>query len=100
MGQLYCERYEDALIAFLVNTGLIWATVEAFSNDLYALGSVIGFVGLGFYAGNIYGAVGDAHKFNRRAVRTFSNGLTTRWRVGVLPAPQKDGIGLVLQFDY
>jgi tetratricopeptide (TPR) repeat protein len=100
LGQLYCQRYEDALIAFLVNGGLIWASVEAFNHDLYALGSVIGFVELGFYAGNIYGAVGDAHKFNRRAIRSFSNDLTTRWRVGVLPAPQKDGIGLVLQFDY
>ena len=100
LGQLYCQRYEDALIAFLVNGGLILASVEAFNHDLYALGSVIGFVELGFYAGNIYGAVGDAHKFNRRAIRGFSSELTTRWRVGVLPAPQKDGIGLVLQFDY
>jgi tetratricopeptide (TPR) repeat protein len=100
LGQLYCERYEDALIALLVNGGLIWASVEAFGHDLYALGSVIGFVELGFYAGNIYGAVGDAHKYNRRAVRGFSNALTKKWRVGVLPAPQKDGIGLLLQFDY
>lgn len=100
LGQLYCGRYEDALIAFLVNGGLIWASVEAFTNDLYALGGVIGFVEMGFYAGNIYGAVGDAHKYNQRAVRAFSNGLTGKWRVGMLPAPQKDGIGLVLQFDY
>ncbi len=100
LGQLYCERYEDAIIAFLLNGGLIWASVEAFNHDLYALGGVIGFVELGFYAGNIYGAVGDAHKYNSRATRTFSNGLTRKWRVGMLPAPQKDGIGLLLQFDY
>lgn len=100
LGQLYCGRYEDALIAFLVNGGLIWASVEAFTHDLYALGGVIGFVELGFYAGNIYGAVGDAHKYNQRAVRAFSNGLTSKWRVGMLPAPQKDGIGLVLQLKY
>jgi tetratricopeptide (TPR) repeat protein len=100
LGQLYCERYEDAIIALLVNGGLIWASVEAFNHDLYALGGVIGFVELGFYAGNIYGAVGDAHKYNRRATRAFSNGLTRKWRVGMLPAPQKDGIGLLLQFDY
>lgn len=100
LGQLYCERYEDALISFLVNGGLIWASVEAFNHDLYALGGVIGFVELGFYAGNIYGATGDAHKYNHRAVRAFSNGLTGKWRVGMLPAPKKDGIGLVLQFDY
>lgn len=100
LGQLYCERYSDAVIAFLVNSGLIWASVEAFSHELYALGGVIGFVGLGFYTGNIYGAIGDAHKYNRQAVRAFSNGLTKRWRVGMLPPPQKDGIGLVLQVDF
>jgi tetratricopeptide (TPR) repeat protein len=100
LGQLYCERYEDALIAFLVNGGLIWASAEAFGHELYGLGGVIGFVEVGFYAGNIYGAVGDAHKYNRRAVQTFRNDLKRRWRVGMLPAPQKDGIGLVLQFDF
>jgi tetratricopeptide (TPR) repeat protein len=100
LGQLYCERYEDALIAFLVNGGLIWAAVEAFDRKLYALGGVIGFVEAGFYAGNIYGAIGDAHKYNRRSVTGFKNDLKNRWRVGMLPAPQKDGIGLVLQLDY
>ena len=100
LGQLYCERYEDAIIAFLVNGGLILASVEAFNHDLYALGGALGFVELGFYAGNIYGAVNDAHKYNRRAVRAFSSGLSDKWRVGMLPAPQKDGIGLLLQFDY
>jgi tetratricopeptide (TPR) repeat protein len=100
LGQLYCERYEDALIALLVNGGLIWASVESFGHELYALGSVIGFVETGFYAGNIYGAVGDAHKYNRRAAQEFKSGLKRRWRVSMLPAPQKDGIGLMLQFDY
>jgi tetratricopeptide (TPR) repeat protein len=100
LGQLYCARYEDALIALLVNGGLIWASAEAFGHELYALGGVLGFVEAGFYAGNIYGAIGDAHKYNRRAVGDFRDSLKSKWRVGMLPAPRKDGIGLVLQVDF
>jgi tetratricopeptide (TPR) repeat protein len=64
-GQLYCNRYEDALIAFVVNVGLFWAASDAFHQDQPALGGLLSFIGLGFYAGNIYGAVSDAHKYNQ-----------------------------------
>ena len=71
-GQFYCNRYEDALIALAVNVGLFWAAHDAFDEDQYALGGVLAFIGMGFYAGNIYGAVGDAHKFNQNMQRQFS----------------------------
>ncbi len=74
-GQLYCGRYEDALIAFAVNLGLFWAAHDAFDQEQYALGSLLSFVGLGFYAGNIYSAVSDAHKFNQNQQRQFGNSL-------------------------
>ena len=74
-GQLYCRRYEDALIAFVVNAGLVWAAFDAFDNEQYGLGGLLSFVGLGFYAGNIYGAVNDAHKFNDRQQRGFVDQL-------------------------
>lgn len=70
-GQLYCERYEDALIAFLVNMGLFWAASESFQEDQPALGGLLAFVGIGFYTGNIYGAVSDAHKYNRNRYRDY-----------------------------
>jgi tetratricopeptide (TPR) repeat protein len=90
-GQAYCGRYKDALAALLVNTGLIWAGWEAFDNDLYALGSVIGFVGFGFYAGNIYGAISSAHKYNRKRNSEFRNGLVQKKRVHVSLSPVPDG---------
>lgn len=74
-GQLYCNRYEDALIAFAVNVGLIWAAYDAFDNEQYGLGGLLSFVGLGFYAGNIYGAVNDAHKYNHLQKRQVIDGL-------------------------
>jgi tetratricopeptide (TPR) repeat protein len=74
-GQLYCNRYEDALIALAVNLGIFWAAHDAFDEDQYALGGVLAFIGMGFYAGNIYGAVGDAHKFNQNQQLRFRQSL-------------------------
>jgi len=65
-GHLYCERYQDALIAFLLNGAMICA---ACSSEF--LGGLITFFELGLYSGNIYSAVSSAHKYNRRKKRTF-----------------------------
>ncbi|MCP4104723.1 MAG: tetratricopeptide repeat protein, partial [Desulfobacteraceae bacterium] len=54
-GYLYCERYHDAMIAFLVNSIMGYAAYEAFDDEHYALGGLIGFIEMGFYSGNIYG---------------------------------------------
>ncbi len=70
-GQLYVERYQDALFAFLINAVFILAAYESFDNELYVLGGLITFVEWGFYAGNIYGAAAGAHKYNRRATHRF-----------------------------
>jgi tetratricopeptide (TPR) repeat protein len=99
-GQAYCGRYKDALTALFVNTGLIWAAYEAFDNELYALGGVITFVGFGFYAGNIYGAVSGAHKYNRDRVLEFRDGLARRNRVHLSLGAVRDGwtVGLKMEF--
>lgn len=64
MGFFYCERYQDALVSFLLNTALIMAAHESFERGNPALGGVITFVEAGFFMGNIYGSVSSAHKFN------------------------------------
>ena len=63
-GYFYCERYQDALVAFLLNGALILASWEAFDQGNPALGGVIAAVEFGFYAGNIYGGIASAHKYN------------------------------------
>ncbi len=70
-GHLYCERYRDALVSFLVNGALIFAAYEAFDNDQNALGGIISFVEVGFYSGNIYSAISSAHKYNRDEKNRF-----------------------------
>lgn len=63
-GFLYCERYQDALVSFGLNAGLMLAAYTAFDDGNSALGGVIGFVGAGFYSGSIYGSVAAVHKYN------------------------------------
>jgi outer membrane protein assembly factor BamD (BamD/ComL family) len=100
-GQLYCGRYQDALTAFLFNGGLIWAAWESFDKDLYALGGVIGFVEFGFYAGNIYGAISDAYKYNREQAGLFRQRLYAHHRQLPLSlAPVPGGAALFLSFDF
>ncbi len=64
-GYLYCKRYRDALFAFLINSALICAAVEGFDDGYYSLGGLLAAVEAGFYAGNIYGGVSSAHKYNQ-----------------------------------
>ncbi|BBO67453.1 hypothetical protein DSCA_13830 [Desulfosarcina alkanivorans] len=98
-GQLYCNRYQDALTAFLINAGLIWAAWEAFDDEQYALGSVISFVEFGFYTGNIYGAVSSAHKYNRDRIAEFRERLSRR-QVSFSLAPAPDGAAACLTVDF
>ena len=74
-GHLYCDRYRDGLVAFLLNGLFIWATIEAFDNDHEVLGGVLAFLELGWYSGNIYSAVNSAHKYNRQLKDNYLRGL-------------------------
>lgn len=99
-GQLYCERYQDALIAFLLNGTLIWAAYEAFDNDNNALGALLTFVEVGFYAGNIYGAVGSAHKFNRANTQQFIDNLRKNTKIDLSADIESKAIQLSLRFSF
>lgn len=99
-GQLYCNRYQDAMAAFLINAGLIWAAWEAFDNEQYALGGVISFVEFGFYAGNIYGAASGAHKYNRDRISEFRESLYRHRQMSFSLAPAPDGVALCLTVDF
>jgi len=40
-GHLYCERYRDASVAFLLNGAFIWGMVEAFERKNYVVGGIL-----------------------------------------------------------
>ena len=99
-GFLYCKRYQDAFISFLLNTGLIFAAYESFDNDLNALGAVIAFTEFGFYAGNIFGSISSAHKYNKNAEKKFSSSLKTSPIPDISFGFQKKGAVLSLNFKF
>ncbi len=97
-GFLYCERYQDALVAFLLNGALILASWEAFDQGNPALGGVIAAVEFGFYAGNIYGGIASAHKFNDRKALGFIESLKEKAKLGVSGA--RGGLELSVQIPF
>jgi TolA-binding protein len=82
-GFAYCGRYRDAAIALLLNAGFIWGGIEAFDDGNEPLGALILFIGSGFYAGNIYGAVSAAHKYNHDSHKRFLNDLRSKTGVSL-----------------
>ena len=99
-GYRYCERYQDALVTFLVNGGLMYAAYESFDDGNNALGAVISFVEFGFYAGNIYGAVSGAHKYNRNTTRHFIEKLKNNTKVNLSADVKNKGVGLSFRFVF
>lgn len=94
------ERYQDAFIAFLLNGGLILAAYESFDKGHNALGGLLTFVGFGFYAGNIYGAVTGAHKFNRKENGQFIYKLRKNTRVNLSADLENKSVCLSFQFSF
>jgi TolA-binding protein len=99
-GFAYCERYQDALVAFLLNTGLILASVKSFDDGNEALGAVIAFVGAGFYGGNIYGAISSAHKFNKSSKQRFLENLRARTGVTLSYIQEKKAFAAGFRYSF
>lgn len=97
-GYLYCERYQDALVSFLLNGALILAAWEAFDQGNSALGGVIAAVEFGFYAGNIYGSIASAHKYNDKKKQGFIELLKEKAKIGFSGA--RGGLGFSVQIPF
>jgi len=99
-GFLYCERYQDALIAFLLNGALIYAAYESFDAENPALGGLLAFVEVGFYAGNIYGSVTSAHKYNRKKTGLFLEKLKDHVKINLSADVKNKGVCLSFRFGF
>lgn len=85
-GHFYTGRKKDGATAFLLNGAFIWGAVESFDDEDYAVAGILTFFELGWYFGNIYGAVSSAHKYNKRLKDRYIKNL-------------KERNGLSLRFD-
>lgn len=99
-GHLYTERPRDALVAFLLNGLFIWGAIELFEDDKYVTGGIVTFFELGWYTGNIYSAVGSAHKFNKRTKEDFLRGLKDRVSLSYLHDTENGCNGLMLSMNF
>lgn len=91
-GQVYTGHARDGAIAFALNAAFILAAVEAFDNGNEALGGILTFVEVGWYAGNIFNAVTNAHKVNRRREQSLLDDLRRQHGLDLATGPR---IGLV-----
>lgn len=87
-GQFYTERPRQAGIAFALNAAFVYGAAEAWNNENYAVAGILSLFEIGWYGGNIYNAMNNAHKFNRRQEQRFLEnfqrrfGLSLGWQQG------------------
>lgn len=74
-GQFYAGEKSNALVAFILNSGFIYLSINAIKNDQPALGGVLAFFELGWYSGNIYTSIGAAHRHNRNRRKEFIHSI-------------------------
>lgn len=99
-GQLYAGRQGDALLAFVLNGLFVVGIVEALNQGQIAMAGILGLFEVGWYVGNIYGAVNGVHKHNRHRAETFLRELEDQFRYypPELPPTARLGIRLSLGF--
>jgi TM2 domain-containing membrane protein YozV len=74
-GQFYNGRIKDGILALITNGLFIWGTYEAYRRDYYQIGIIVSVFSLGWYAGNVYGAVNGSHRYNYLKEEKFISGL-------------------------
>jgi len=99
LGHAYCERYKDGAVALLLNGLTIWASLEAFNEDLDVLGGALMFLELGWYTGTIYSAVNSVHKYNRKVRNDFRRNLPDRIDIGLF-STVKGSTGVALKMEF
>ena len=72
-------RGRQAALAFTLNAVFIYGTIEAFDNDNNAVGGIMLLFSIGWYTGNIYNAVNNAHKFNQRHKAEYKSEMRERF---------------------
>jgi len=74
-GYMYAGHFKDGVTAFFINGLSVAGAMTGVSQDNYAVGAIVGGVGLPFYAGNIHGSANAAKKWNAAAKDEFRGKL-------------------------
>jgi hypothetical protein len=87
-------------LAFFLNSLFIVGAIEAIHNDAPAVAGILSFFEAGWYAGNVYGAVNGAHKYNRYATETFLGNLHNRFHPVLPEARQTPMLGVQFSLGF
>ncbi len=77
-GYAYCHRWGTAIASFLVNGLLVWTFSDALKKEQYGLASLTGFVGIGWYVGNIKGSTKATRKYNSHIRNDYIDNILRR----------------------
>lgn len=99
-GQLYSKRPTDAALAFGLNAAFLWGTVEAYQDESWAVFTLLGFMEVALYGGNIYNAVNGAHIRNEEVRRNFIEKLKRdhHWSLGYSPRQKAPFLALTIRY--
>ena len=75
-GQMICGHYTDGIIALGVNGALAWLFVESLNEGNTTTSVLLGWLGLSFYGGNIYGGSRAAVTYNSARRRELLDEVT------------------------
>lgn len=89
LGYAYSGEYANALRSLILNALCIWGTVEFADREQWGGVAVVGFAGVTFYSGSIYGGADAAARYNRRRLEACTQAIEKNARFepdyGALP---------------
>ena len=74
-GKIYTENYADGITAFLLTGLFSYLAYTNFEHDHPTRAWIFTVLGVGFYAGNVYGSVASAQIFNAKINFEFDKGV-------------------------
>jgi len=75
-GQVICGHFTDGIIAFSINGAMAWLFYESLQEDNTTTSVLLGWLGLSFYGGNIYGGSRAAVTYNSARRRELLEEVT------------------------
>jgi len=75
LGYAYSGEYANALRSLIMNGLCIWGLVEFADREQWGGVAVVGFAGITFYSGSIYGGADAAVRYNRRRLEACTHAI-------------------------
>jgi len=75
LGYAYSGEYANALRSLILNALCIWGVVEFAEREQWGGVAVVGFAGVTFYSGSIYGGADSAARHNRRRLEACTRAI-------------------------